>query len=122
MLIGYQKAVTQSPRRFTIAAVDGKSIVDFFAALADSDNKGTPAVPLNMAKLHRSPAPGLVDMGVRAAWHTVRSPIGMVDALMRSTPALYNFAQNALTSSQKSEEGSGTRDTLQWAGFAAEGV
>ena len=32
------------------AAVDGKSIMDFFAALADIDNKGTPAVPLNMAR------------------------------------------------------------------------
>ncbi len=85
------------------AAVDGKSIVDFFASLADIDNKGTPAVPLNMAKLHRSPQPGLLDMAVRGAWHTVRSPIGLADAAMRSAPALYNLAHNAL-SSQKQDK------------------
>ncbi|MGB5512106.1 MAG: wax ester/triacylglycerol synthase domain-containing protein, partial [Woeseiaceae bacterium] len=35
------------------AAVDGKAIMDFFGAMADIDNKGTPAVPLHMAPLHR---------------------------------------------------------------------
>ena len=87
------------------AAVDGKSIIDFFGAMADIDNKGTPAVPLNSAKLTRSPKPSLLDMGVRAAWHTVRSPVGMVDAVMRATPSLYRLAQNAL-SSQKEHENS----------------
>ncbi len=85
------------------AAVDGKAISDFFGAMADTDNKGTPAVPLNMAKLRRSPQPSLLDMAVRATWHTVRSPIGMTDAVMRATPALYNLAQRALRS-QKEEK------------------
>ena len=78
------------------AAVDGKSIIDFFGAMADIDNKGTPAVPLDTAPLTRSPQPSLLDMGVRAAWHTVQSPVGMMDALMRATPGIYNLAQNAL--------------------------
>ncbi len=84
------------------AAVDGKAIMDFFGALADIDNKGTPAMPLNMAKLRRSPMPSLLDMGVRAAWHTIRSPIGMTDAIMRSVPSVYHAAQNALTSRKES--------------------
>ncbi len=82
------------------AAVDGKSIMDFFAALADIDNKGTPAVPLNMAKLRRSPKPGFIDMAIRAAWHSIRSPIGMTDALMRAVPGVYHMAQKALTSNK----------------------
>lgn len=83
------------------AAVDGKAIMDFFGALADIDNKGTPAVPLNMTKLRRSPKPGLLEMGVRAAWHSVRSPISMTDAVMRAMPKVYNMAQEALTSKKK---------------------
>ena len=78
------------------AAVDGKSIADFFGAMADIDNKGTPAIPLNTAKLSRSPQPSLLDMGVRAAWHTVRSPVGMIDAVMRATPSIYNMAAGVL--------------------------
>jgi len=85
------------------AAVDGKAIMDFFGALADIDNKGTPAVPLNMSRLRRSPKPGFIDMALRATWHTVRSPIGMTDALMRSLPSVYHMAQNAL-SSQKHDK------------------
>ncbi len=83
------------------AAVDGTSLMGFFAAVADIDNKGTPAVPLNSAKLRRSPRPGLVDMGVRAAWHAVRSPIGIIDGVMRSAPSIYKLAQNALSKQEK---------------------
>ena len=83
------------------AAVDGKAIMDFFGALADIDNKGTPAVPLNMTKLRRSPKPGLLEMGVRAAWHSVRSPISMTDAVMRAMPNVYSMAQEALTSKKQ---------------------
>lgn len=91
------------------AAVDGASIVSFFSALADIDNKGTPAVPLNTAKLSRSPEPSLLDMGVRAAWHTIRSPIGIIDGVMRSAPNLYRLAQSALSS--RSEEKYSVPDT-----------
>jgi diacylglycerol O-acyltransferase len=85
------------------AAVDGKAIMDFFGALADIDNKGTPAVPLNLARLRRSPKPGIVDMAVRAAWHTLRSPIGLTDAVMRSVPSVYHVAQRVLAA-QKSDK------------------
>jgi len=91
------------------AAVDGKAIIDFFGAMADIDNKGTPAVPLHTAKLRRSPKPSLLDMAVRGTWHTLRSPLGMTDAIMRATPALYNLAQGALRSQK--EEKYGVPDT-----------
>jgi WS/DGAT/MGAT family acyltransferase len=91
------------------AAVDGKAIIDFFGAMADIDNKGTPAVPLNMAKLRRSPQPSLLDMAVRASWHTLRSPIGITDAVMRAAPSLYNLAHGALRSQK--EEKYGVPDT-----------
>jgi len=81
------------------AAVDGSSIMDFFGAMADIDNKGTPAVPLNTAKINRNPQPSLLDMAVRATWHTIRSPIGMIDGVMRAAPGLYNLVQGALRSS-----------------------
>ena len=80
------------------AAADGKALMDFFGALADIDNKGTPAVPLNMTTLRRSPEPGFLEMAVRATWHTVRSPISMTDAVMRAMPSVYAMAQEALTS------------------------
>jgi WS/DGAT/MGAT family acyltransferase len=83
------------------AAADGTSLAQFFGSLADIDNKGTPAVPLNSAKLTRSPMPSMLDMGVRAAWHTVRSPIGMIDAVMRAAPNIYQMAQSALSMSKK---------------------
>jgi WS/DGAT/MGAT family acyltransferase len=81
------------------AAADALSLTEFLGALADIDDKGTPAIPLNSAKLARSPSPSLLDMGVRAAWHTVRSPIGIIDAVMRAAPNLYSLAQDALSSS-----------------------
>jgi WS/DGAT/MGAT family acyltransferase len=83
------------------AAVDGSSIIDFFNAMADIDKKGTPAVPLNMAKLNRNPRPSLLDMAVRASWHTIRSPLGIIDGVMRAAPGLYNLAQGALRAKSK---------------------
>lgn len=84
------------------AAVDGASILNFYRSLMDIDNKGTPAVPLDSISASHSPRPGPIDIASRAAWNTLRSPIGMTDAVMRSAPALYNWAQQALTA-QKTE-------------------
>jgi len=83
------------------AAADALSLAEFLGALSDIDTEGTPAIPLNSAKLRRSPTPSLLDMGVRAAWHTVRSPLGMFDAVMRAAPNLYNMAQDLLLSSSE---------------------
>ena len=83
------------------AAADALSLAEFLGALSDIDVEGTPAIPLNSAKLRRSPTPSLLDMGVRAAWHTVRSPVGMFDAAMRAAPSLYTMAQDLLFSSSE---------------------
>jgi WS/DGAT/MGAT family acyltransferase len=86
------------------AAVDGASILNFYRALLDVDNKGTPAVPLDSIEGRHSPRPGPIDIAARAAWNTLRSPIGLTDAVMRSAPALYNWAQHALTSQKESSQ------------------
>ena len=86
------------------AAVDGASIMNFYRALLDVDNKGTPAVPLDAVEATHSPSPGIVDMAGRAIWNAVRSPIGITDAVMRSAPALYRWAQQALTSQKESTD------------------
>ncbi len=86
------------------AAVDGTAIVNFFGALADIDNKGTPAVPLNAMTAVASPRPHFISMASRALWHSVRSPIGMTDAVMRAAPSIYHLAQNALRSQSETEK------------------
>lgn len=86
------------------AAVDGMSLVRFFGAMADIDNKGTPAVPLESTELPASPRPGVINMGVRAIMNAVRSPIGMTDAVMRAAPSLYRLAQDALSSQHEQSD------------------
>ncbi len=85
------------------AAVDGTAIINFFGAMADIDNKGTPAMPLDAAAPDPSPRPGIFNMASRAAWHTVRSPIGMTEAIMRSAPSLYHLASNALRTYKRND-------------------
>ena len=86
------------------AAVDGASIIKFSRGLVDIDNMGTPAVPLDALEATHSPSPGVLDMAGRAIFNAVRSPIGMTDAVMRSAPALYRWAQHALTSQRESSD------------------
>jgi WS/DGAT/MGAT family acyltransferase len=98
---GFPKGSYAIATKLHHAAVDGASVMKFYRALVDTDSKGTPAVPLDSVEEKRSPRPGLINMGVRAAWNTIRSPIGMTDAVMRSAPAIYRWAQNALSSEHK---------------------
>ena len=93
------------------AAVDGASIVKYFGALMDIDNKGTPAVPLDAVESSHSPRPGVVEMASRAVWNTVRSPIGMTDAVMRSAPALYRWVQDSLSAQKEEQESKTIPDT-----------
>ena len=86
------------------AAVDGASIINFYRGLVDIDNTGTPAVPLDSVATSHSRAPGMLNMAGRAVYNAIRSPIGMTDAVMRSAPALYRWAQQALTSQQESSD------------------
>ena len=86
------------------AAVDGTSIIKFFGALADIDNEGTPAMPLDAAPPIPSPQPNLAEMAGRAMWHTLRSPVGMTDAVMRAAPSIYRLAQQALRSQKDKKQ------------------
>lgn len=92
------------------SAVDGMSLVRFFAALLDSDKKGTPAVPFEAVEPSGGEVPGIVDIAGRALWNALRSPIGMTDAIMRSAPNLYRFANDLLaTRNERSESVPDTR-------------
>ncbi|MGI9284858.1 MAG: wax ester/triacylglycerol synthase domain-containing protein, partial [Pseudomonadales bacterium] len=78
------------------AAVDGASMIKFFGAMADRDNKGTPALSLDAVKPTPSPQPSLLDMARRAASSNLRSPLRITDALMRAAPGVYQAVQSAL--------------------------
>jgi WS/DGAT/MGAT family acyltransferase len=80
------------------AAVDGASMMRFFGALADKDASGTPAIPLSAEQPRRSPQPGPVEMAYRAVSNTLRSPIGISDAVMRAAPGIYRAAESAIKS------------------------
>ena len=83
------------------AAADGTSILNFYRGLVDIDNKGTPAVPLDVVAESSGERPGLLGMAGRAVFNAVRSPIGMTDAVLRSAPTLYRLAQQALSSKRE---------------------
>jgi diacylglycerol O-acyltransferase len=86
------------------AAVDGTSILNFYRALMDIDNKGTPAVPPESVEPTYTSKPGLVEMAGRATINNVRSPIAITDAIMRSAPALYRYTQDTLASRSETTE------------------
>ncbi|HSG97383.1 MAG TPA: wax ester/triacylglycerol synthase family O-acyltransferase [Woeseiaceae bacterium] len=93
------------------AAADGASIMHFYRALMDVDNMGTPVVPPDSMPDRRSPKPGFLQMAARAGFNTLRSPIGMTDAVMRSAPALYKWAQQALSTRTEPSEKTPVPDT-----------
>ena len=108
---GFPKGAYAIATKIHHAAVDGASIVHYFGSLMDIDNKGTPAVPLDSVEASRSPSPGIFNMARRAVWNTVRSPIGMTDAMMRSAPALYRWVQDALSRQREPSTSSRVPDT-----------
>jgi WS/DGAT/MGAT family acyltransferase len=80
------------------AAVDGASMMRFFGALADRDDKGTPALPLDAVPPVPSPQPNLLQMTRRAVGNSLRSPVAITDAFMRSAPGIYQGLEKALKS------------------------
>ncbi len=93
------------------AAVDGASLVRFFSAMMDSDNKGTPAVDLTAIEPVNSPMPSLRDMARRAAVNNLRSPVRIAHALMRATPGLFRAARETVASKDKDKSKSGVPKT-----------
>jgi diacylglycerol O-acyltransferase / wax synthase len=83
------------------AAVDGASLMRFFGAMADRDNKGTPALALEFEEPKPSPQPGILTMARRASFNNLRSPIGISNAIMRAAPGVYQAVETALKSRNK---------------------
>jgi diacylglycerol O-acyltransferase len=87
------------------AAVDGASLMRFFSAMMDADNKGTPAVPLETVEPEPSPKPSLRDMTRRATASNLRSPARIANAVMRAAPSLFGAAQKAIGNRDQPREG-----------------
>lgn len=79
------------------AAVDGTSLMKFFASMADADNLGTPLITLEEPVVERGDAPGLSDILSRAVRNNFRSPLAIAETVMRAAPGLVQAAQEAVT-------------------------
>ena len=79
-------------------AVDGTSAMKFFAALADVDAKGTPAVDISAIETTACTEPDVPVMLRRAILNNMTSPVRMANTVMRSAPALVNLLKNVLDS------------------------
>ena len=90
-------------------AVDGTSAIRFFAALADIDAKGTPAVDISAADTPPGREPDLPVMLRRAIFNNMTSPVRMVNTMMRSAPAVVNLVRNVLDSGHENRTVPDTR-------------
>ena len=90
-------------------AVDGTSAIRFFAALADIDAKGTPAVDISATDTPVCKEPDLPVMLRRAVFNNVTSPVRMINTMMRSAPAVVNLVRNALDSGHENRAVPDTR-------------
>ena len=78
------------------SVADGASMLRFFGAIMDSDNLGTPAVPLQDHEVELLTRPSLLTMAKRAVRNNLRSPIQMAEALRRNAPAMLSMALGAV--------------------------
>jgi diacylglycerol O-acyltransferase len=86
------------------AAVDGGSMMRFFGALTDRDNRGTPSLPLKTMEVSTSRQPTVLEMAGRAAVNNLRSPLRVGEALMRAAPGVFQATQNAFESRTDDDE------------------
>jgi diacylglycerol O-acyltransferase len=84
-------------QRFHHAAIDGASGAYALAALSDRDARGTPAVDPAAAHADLGSVPTPATMLSRALASNLASPIRMIDAVMKLSPALVNAARKRLT-------------------------
>ena len=88
------------------AAVDGASAMKFFGSLCDIDALGTPLFEAETGE--RAPRPSITEMLGRAVINNVKSPVRMVDTVIRSAPTLYQAVQNKL---RPDDDGAGVPNT-----------
>ena len=77
-------------------AVDGASATRFFAAIADLDAKGTPAIDVDAIKIPPCPGPDLSEVLKRALVNNLTSPVRMANTIVRSAPIIANVAKDML--------------------------
>lgn len=83
------------------AAVDGASLMKFFASIADGDNQGTPLVPLEMPDVDEAEVPSSGDVLRRALSNNIKSPVRVVETVLRAAPGLVRAAQESVARREK---------------------
>jgi WS/DGAT/MGAT family acyltransferase len=78
------------------AAVDGASLMKFFASLADADNLGTPLIRLEEPETEAGDVPSMSAMLSRAVRNNLRSPLAIAQTVMRAAPNLVQAAQDVV--------------------------
>ncbi len=88
------------------AAVDGASAIKFFGSLCDVDALGTPL--FKAETVDRARKPTLVEMLGRAVINNAKSPVRMVDTVIRNAPTLFQAVHNKL---RPDDDGAGVPNT-----------
>ncbi len=78
------------------AAVDGTSLMKFFASMADSDNLGTPLIKLEEPTIEGGELPKMPAILSRAVRNNLRSPLAIAETVMRAAPGLVQAAQDVV--------------------------
>ncbi|MEM1401814.1 MAG: wax ester/triacylglycerol synthase family O-acyltransferase [Pseudomonadota bacterium] len=79
------------------AAVDGTSLMKFFTTISDSDNLGTPLVPLERPVIAAGGVPAMSDIVRRAVQNNLKSPVRIAETVMRAAPGLVQAAQESVS-------------------------
>ncbi|WP_439100776.1 WS/DGAT/MGAT family O-acyltransferase [Congregibacter sp.] len=86
------------------AAVDGSSLMKFFASMADGDNQGTPLVPLETVEVGSGEIPAMPALISRAFKNNLRSPLRIAETVMRAAPGLVQAAQDSIAKRDDGEK------------------
>jgi WS/DGAT/MGAT family acyltransferase len=86
------------------SAVDGASMVKFFACLSDLDVRGTPAVDISECVESSGEPPTPDEMWKRFINNHLRSPVRMSQTLLRSAPTVLPAVARALAGADKDKE------------------
>jgi len=86
------------------AAVDGASLMKFFASMADGDNAGTPLIPLEAVEVGSGEIPAMPALISQALKNNLRSPLRIAQTVMRAAPGLVQAAQDSVAKRDDSEK------------------
>lgn len=98
---GFEKGSYAIVNRIHHAAIDGASAAQFFLSMSDIDNKGTPAIPNPKMDWDIGDVPKPTDYMQRSMFSTATSPVKMMNALMKFTPALVDAAQKSISGKEE---------------------